>query len=87
MIFTIPIYIGYFLIAGMLAALPESSGLPAIIQTSFEYVFGFLYAFDFIMPVSTLLLILTISLAFEVAVQVWHGIHWIIQKIPMLNMR
>jgi len=87
MILTIPLTIVYFIIRGLLFALPNSQGLPDVVSTLFSYVFGFLYAFDFLLPVSTVVLILSISLIFELAVQAWHGIHWVLRKIPALNIR
>lgn len=87
MIFTIPITIIFFLISGLINLLPVSSGLPVAISQGFQYVFGFLYAFDFIMPVSSLILVLGLSLGFELAIQIWHGVHWILRKIPILHIK
>lgn len=87
MIFTIPITIVYLFLMGLIGILPSTSGLPSAISTSFQYVFGFLYAFDFILPVQTILTILGLSLSFELAIQIWHGIHWLLAKIPILNIK
>lgn len=87
MIFTIPLTIFYFIFAGLLALLPDSSGLPDAIADGFQYVFGFLYAFDFLLPVSSIVSVLLIALSFEVAIQIWHLAHWIARKIPILNVK
>jgi len=87
MIFTIPLTIVYFFVYGLLVALPQVDPLPQFVSTSFEWAFGFLYAFDFVLPVDTVLFFLTLSLAFELSVQVWHGVHWVLRKIPMLNVK
>jgi len=87
MIFTIPLTFIYFIFSGLIAILPDSAGLPDAISEGFSYVFGFVYAFDFLLPVSAILTVLGISLAFELAIQIWHLIHWIIRKIPVANVK
>jgi len=85
MIFTFIFTLFYIFLSGLIGLLPNSSPLPIAIDTSMRYVFGFLYAFDFLVSVQLILTVLGLSLAFEVILQIWHGIHWLIRKIPLLH--
>jgi len=85
MILTIPLTIVFFMLQGLISVLPFSSGLPDVLRDSFSFVFGYLYAFDFLLSVDVIIALLTLSLSFELAIQVWHGIHWLLRKIPFLH--
>lgn len=87
MIFTIPLTLVYFLLNLLLGLLPSSDGLPPAIQSAFVWLWGLLWQLDFVVPVSTLVSLLGLSLGFELAIQVWHFAHWVVRKIPMLNIR
>jgi len=75
MIFTIPLTILYFFLYGLLSVLPQVGGLSSDYSAAFEWAFGFLYAFDFVLPVSFIITLLGLSLSFELAVQIWYGVH------------
>lgn len=88
MIFTIMFNVFYFVLYGVLnAVLPVSTGLPSDVAIGFSYVFGYLYAFSFLLPPSTIITVLGLSLVFEGSIQVWHGIHWAVKKIPFLHIK
>jgi len=87
MIFTIPLTLIFFLLTTVIGWLPDSSGLPSEVSAGFSWLWGLLWELDFVVPVSTVATLLGLSLAFEVAIQVWHGIHWLIRKIPMINIK
>jgi len=86
MIFTIFFNLVYFMLSMVISNLPTSSGFPDAFSDGFLYVFKFLYAFDFLLPVSVLVLCLSLVLSFELAIFFWHGIHWLLRKIPFLHM-
>jgi hypothetical protein len=71
----------------MLSILPDASVFPDTVTTSINYIFGFLWNFDYIIDVSTLFTVLGLVIAFELGILVWHGIHWLIAKIPFVNIR
>jgi len=87
MIFTIPLTIIYFTIVGLISLLPNAVSLPYAFTSGFQYLFGYLYAFDFMLSVQLVITLLSLSLAFELAIQVWHGFHWLLSKIPFLHVR
>ena len=87
MIFTIPLTLVYLLLLGLISVLPVSSGLPDIISSSFAYLWGFLWNLDFVVPVSTLISLLSLTLGFELAIFTWDAVHWILRKIPMLHIK
>jgi len=57
--------------------LPTSQGLPDGAFDAIQSVIGFLYAWDFILPVDTILTIFGLAVAFEVGVFLWRFIKWI----------
>lgn len=87
MIFTIPLTILYVVLSGLIGLLPISSGLPVALQTGASWIFGFLWNFDFILDVPTLIQIILLTLAFETAILFWHFLHWALAKIPFLHIR
>jgi len=87
MIFTIPLTLIYYVVRGLIATLPTASSLPIAISDGFTFLFGLLYSFDFLISVSSIFQVLTLSLSFEFAIQLWHGFHWLLRKIPMLQIR
>jgi len=87
MIFTIPLTLLYLVFAGLLALLPTSVGLPSAIAISATYLFGFLWNLNYIIDIPTLIQVIGIQLGFEVAILLWHFIHWVIAKIPFLHVR
>jgi len=87
MIFTIFLTFFYLIFNGLIALLPASAGLPSGFSTAFSWIFGFLWNFDYLVPVSTILTLLGLAFTFEAAVLVWKIIHWLIAKIPFLHIR
>jgi uncharacterized membrane protein len=73
------------LIATLLAILPDSTGLPAGAQSAFTDMMGFMYTFDFILPIATIITILGIAMAFHASMFTFRGITWLLQKFPGVN--
>lgn len=85
MIFTIPFYLFYAFLLGLISVIPTASPLPVYISSGFNYVFGFMGGFDFILPISQLPLALVIGLGYSLVVFTWAGVHWVLRKIPFLH--
>jgi len=73
------------LVGVLIGILPDSTGLPDGAQTAFTAMLGFMYTFDFILPISTLLTILGIAMAFHASMFAFRGITWLLQKFPLIN--
>jgi len=60
--------------------LPSASEypLPNEVGESFELLVGYMRMFDFIFPFDTLFTVLTLGIALEVAIFLWHRLWWII---------
>jgi len=62
--------------------LPASTGLPADAYTALQTALGYLYQWDFIIPVTTLLTILKLTIYFEIGVWlIWRPTKWILHLI------
>jgi hypothetical protein len=68
-------------LATMFLLLPSSEGLPTEAVSAVETAFGYLYAWDYIFPVQTLLTILKLSIAFQLMVFGWRFFKWITHLI------
>lgn len=73
------------LIGVLIDILPNSVGLPEGAQVAFTTMMGFMYTFDFILPISTIITILGIAMAFHASMFAFKGITWLLQKFPLVN--
>lgn len=87
MIFTIFFTIIYLIFSSLLALLPTAGLLPTAVSSSMQYIFSLLWNFDYIISVPTLYIALGLVLSFEIAIVLWHAIHWLLGKIPFLHLR
>jgi len=87
MIFTIPLTIFFAILSVLVSLLPDPGAISIALSTGASYVFGFLWNFNFILDVPTLIQIILLQFGFESAILLWHMIHWGIKKIPFLHVR
>jgi len=85
MIFTWLFSIPAYLIQAVIDFLPVGGSLPTEWINGVYTVWGDINAFSFIVPVSTLLRVLTLALAFHVSILGFKLFHWIITKIPFIG--
>lgn len=65
----------------LVGLLPESSGLPIGIENAISDAVGMAYAFDFIVPIDTVLTLLGLVTAFEIGILTYRFIMWIIHLV------
>jgi len=68
--------LGVLIITAIIVFLPTGS-LPTEIITSFENIFGYLYMFDAIIPINTILQIISLFVTFELVIYSWKALNWI----------
>jgi len=64
----------------VLGFLPTGS-LPSAISTSLNTIVGYMNTFNFFFPIQEIFVVLGISLAFELAVQLFFFANWVYHKI------
>ena len=61
------------------------SGVPVEFTTAIHTIWGYIQSFSFIVPISTLLWCLGITLAFEFGVFTFQAFNWLLKKLPNMN--
>ena len=56
--------------------------LPSDITSAISTANGYLYALDYIVPVSTLLAIFALYLTIEGAILTWKALNWLLRRLP-----
>jgi len=74
-----------FLLQAVIGVLPTGQTLPTAWVSAVYTIWADINAFSFIVPVQTLLTVLTIALIFHAAVFGFKVFHWIITKIPTIG--
>jgi len=69
-------------LVNLLVGFLPSGHLPAAMTSSFAYFIGIANAFNYVVPIATMLQALAVVLAFDGAILLWHFINWVIRKIP-----
>lgn len=81
-IFSIPA----FLVGRLLSLLPAANPNVSLEWVeSLHLIWSYIQTFDFLVPVEALLFMLFIVVPFHVAIFLWHGINWVLKKIPGVN--
>lgn len=84
MIFNILLYFFYPFLVGITNALPsvdQTSGFATAVQSMSPY----LSTLAQVLPVATILLIVTFDVVFEGAYKVYQVVYWLIKKIPTIS--
>jgi len=87
MILTIILNVIYTILAGLLSLLPTGGDFPAEWVSGIYTIWSAVNAFSFLVPTEMLLTCLGIALAWDVFIFAWHFLHWLMRKIPAINIR
>jgi hypothetical protein len=60
----------------------DDVSLPADIASSISTANGYLFALDYVAPVSTLLTIFALFLTIEGGILTWKAINWLLRRLP-----
>jgi len=71
----------YYFIAFLVGLLPLGSDFPASWVVAVNQIWGYINAFSFIVPVSTLVYVLGIAISFHLFIFAWKVIHWVLSLI------
>jgi len=80
-ILTIP----YYILNALISIIPTGAGIPSEFVSAVHSIWGYMESFAFIVPISTLLWCLTITLTFEAGVFVFQAFNWLLKKLPNMN--
>lgn len=75
----------FFNIIYYFLSLLPTGGLSSNVATAFNYIFGVLHSFDFIIPTGTVVSILTILVTFHGAILLFNMLNWTLGKIRGSN--
>lgn len=81
------ILIAYSILNWLIGLLPTSTGFPTAAHEAMAGLGGYLAIWTPILPVATLLTILTIVYGVEVGIFTFKGVKWIISHIPLIGGR
>jgi len=73
------------LLNAVIGLLPAGSPVPTEWISAVYSAWGYVNAFSFIVPVSTLLVCVGIAISIEMAVLSFKFFHWIVTKIPFIG--
>jgi len=85
MITTALINFAYYLLSGITALLPQSSGFPPEVGTAFTYVGGYVKMLDPLIPIATLGTAVSIVISVELLILGFRMLEWIYKKIPIIG--
>jgi len=81
MILTFVFSIFYYFLNFILSLLPTVAPLPTDFIDFFSTVIGYLYNFDSLLPVATILQVLTLAVFFHGGILLWRFINYIIHLV------
>jgi len=73
------------LLSTIIGLLPNGAPMPTEWVNGIYTIWSDMNAFSFIVPVSTLLSVLTLALIFHLSIFGFKAFHWIITKIPFVG--
>jgi len=85
MIFQWILSIPAYLLQAFIAIFPTGGTMPTDWVNGVYTVWTDINAFSFIVPVSTLLTVLSLALAFHLSILLFKVFHWVITKIPFVG--
>jgi len=87
MIFSAFVYLAAYVLATLVAVLPEGEGFPDEVTAAFSTMAGYVQILDTLLPLSTLAAVLTILVAADLAVFAFKSLKWLISHIPLVGGR
>jgi len=79
------IYLAYFLVNGVISALPDSSGFPTAAHTAVQSLGGYVGMFSPILPMATLATCIGLIFTVEIAIFGLKTFKWIVAHIPWVG--
>jgi len=74
-----------FILSAVLQILPQGGTVPTEFISAVYQIWGDINAFSFIVPITTLLTVLSLAFALHIGIFIFKSIHWIITKIPFIG--
>jgi len=71
-----------WIINGALSILPNSTGLPTEVTSAITSAISYVNGVSYFFPIGTLMTTSILMFAVHKAELIWHGINWLIKKIP-----
>ena len=87
MITTALLNLAYFLVAGAIAIFPSGSGLPVEVHDAASYLGQYLMLIDGLIPVATLVVVITVTFSAEIAIFGFRTLKWIFSYLPFIGGR
>lgn len=75
----------YSVFSTMISFLPDSNGLDPDIQNSIINVWGYIKAYSYILPVSSMFIVLGLALSFHLSIFLYRLVNWVIGKLRGSN--
>lgn len=75
----------YHIFSWLIAALPDSTGLPEGFSNALIYIFSAVNSFSFLIPVDALFNSMIIVALYEGVIWTFFGILWVWKRIPWLG--
>jgi len=85
MIITLFLNFVFILVTFVIGYLPTADALPSYVDTSLQYIFGFINSFDWLFDTTSLYICLFLALTIDAIHLLWVGGHWLLRKIPFLH--
>jgi len=85
MIITAIIYLAYFLLSGIIGLFPASTGFPTEAHQAMAGLGAYLGIWSPILPIATLVTVVTLVFSVEIAIFTFKGVKWVISHIPQIG--
>jgi len=85
MITTFLLSLSSYVVSAILYLLPDSSGLPSQVTSALSVLSGYVGILDPILPISTLAVVFSLVIAFELAVFAFKTLRWLIGFVPFVG--
>jgi len=77
----------YVALSGVIALLPDSTGLPTAVHTAAVGLGGYVGLIDAIAPIETVALTTALAFSFEIAFFGFRTLKWVVSHIPFVGGR
>lgn len=85
MIITLLINLGYLLVTAFISILPSGGTFPPAFHTATQTLGGYLHILDPLVPINTLLTVLTLIFSVELALFGFKTFKWLFSHIPFIG--
>jgi len=85
MITTSIIYLGTYIANVILSIFPVSTGFPPEVSIAVTFIAGYVGILDPIVPIDTLLTVLTLVVTFELLIFAFKGFKWLFGHVPFVG--